>query len=59
MNDTNETQITPTHDQIAALAQILWQLRGSPEGSPEQDWFAAENQLLAQQNTLARAAGQS
>jgi len=58
MNDTNETQTAPTHDQIATLAQTLWQLRGSPDGSPEEDWFAAENQLLTQQQTLTKAVGQ-
>jgi hypothetical protein len=31
--------------QIAALAHKLWQERGSPEGSPEQDWFRAEAML--------------
>ena len=37
----------PTHEEIVALAYALWQQRGSPEGSPEEDWFAAEQQLLA------------
>jgi hypothetical protein len=27
---------------IANLAYALWQQRGCPEGSPEQDWFEAE-----------------
>jgi hypothetical protein len=33
------------HDDIAALAHALWQARGCPEGSPEQDWFDAAEQL--------------
>jgi hypothetical protein len=35
------------HDEIAALAQELWQARGCPEGSPEEDWFRAAEQLRA------------
>jgi len=38
----------PTHEQIAALAKILWAERGCPEGSPEVDWFQAEQQLRKQ-----------
>ena len=29
------------HEEIARLAFQLWQKRGCPEGSPEQDWFDA------------------
>jgi hypothetical protein len=39
----------PTHEQIAALAKILWVARGCPEGSPEVDWFEAEQQLREKQ----------
>jgi len=34
-----------TTEQIAKLAYTLWQQRGSPEGSPEEDWFRAEEKL--------------
>lgn len=37
----------PSHDQIALLAYQMWEERGRPEGSPEDDWFRAEKQLLA------------
>ena len=30
---------------IAALAYELWQARGCPDGSPEEDWFKAERKL--------------
>ena len=30
---------------IAALAYELWQERGCPIGSPEEDWFRAEQEL--------------
>ena len=33
------------HEDIAALAYQLWKDRGSPEGSPEEDWFHAAEQL--------------
>jgi hypothetical protein len=36
----------PTDQQdIAKLAYQLWQARGCPEGSGEDDWFEAERQL--------------
>jgi hypothetical protein len=31
--------------EIAALAYQHWQKRGCPEGSPEQDWFHAVEEL--------------
>lgn len=33
------------HDDIAALAHELWQARGCPEGSSQEDWFLAAKQL--------------
>jgi hypothetical protein len=33
-------------DEIAKLAYALWLSRGSQGGSPEEDWIAAERQLL-------------
>jgi hypothetical protein len=38
-------QSRPLHEDIAALAFALWQERGCPEGSPEVDWFRAEEEL--------------
>ncbi len=35
------------HNDIASLAYELWQARGCPEGSPEEDWFHAAEQLRA------------
>jgi hypothetical protein len=34
-----------SHSDIAALAFQLWEDRGCPDGSPEEDWFKAEQQL--------------
>jgi hypothetical protein len=43
---TNEHGIaTFGHAEIAALAYQLWQARGCPAGSPEEDWFHAAEQL--------------
>ena len=33
------------HSDIAALAYELWQSRGRPEGSAEEDWFNAVKEL--------------
>ncbi|MCC6590209.1 MAG: DUF2934 domain-containing protein [Bryobacterales bacterium] len=40
-----------SYEQIAILAYYLWQKRGCPEGSPEEDWFRAEHELLGQSHT--------
>ncbi len=34
-----------SHDKIAALAYEFWIQRGSPVGSPEDDWFRAEEEI--------------
>jgi hypothetical protein len=45
----NRNESSPAHEQIAALAYSLWQARGCPEGSPEEDWLNAERALNEQQ----------
>ncbi len=35
----------PTHSEIATQAQILWQLRGRPEGQDQAIWLTAEQEL--------------
>ncbi|MCZ2075897.1 MAG: DUF2934 domain-containing protein [Bryobacterales bacterium] len=48
------SELQPGQEQIAALAHALWEARGCPEGSPEEDWYRAEEQLKGQiQNTAA------
>jgi hypothetical protein len=32
-------------EQIAALAYALWQERGCPEGTPDEDWLRAEREI--------------
>jgi hypothetical protein len=56
------TQETPSahgvatfgHAAIAALAHQLWQARGCPEGSPDEDWLNAAHQLRARAETANR-----
>ena len=33
------------HEKIALRAHRLWEERGSPIGSPEEDWFRAEREM--------------
>jgi hypothetical protein len=42
-DDSSERQVT--HEEIARLAYECWQERGCPEGSPEIDWYLAEQNL--------------
>jgi hypothetical protein len=39
------------HDDIAALAHELWQARGCPDGSPQEDWFRAAEELRSRAHT--------
>lgn len=36
----------PTHTEIAELAYRYWEARGGQGGSPWEDWFRAEQELL-------------
>jgi hypothetical protein len=45
------------HKEIAALAHQLWQARGCPEGSPDEDWDEAVKQLRRSNVQTHRAAG--
>jgi len=37
----------PTHEDIAALAYAHWQENGCPEGTHEEHWLRAEQELSA------------
>jgi hypothetical protein len=39
------------HADIAALAYQLWRARGCPDGSPEEDWFRAAEELRSRAYT--------
>jgi hypothetical protein len=38
------------HKRIARLAYSYWEARGCPPGSPEEDWFRAEEELRRRQS---------
>jgi hypothetical protein len=40
------TATTPTHAEIARLAQQYWAERGWQDGQAEQDWLRAEQELM-------------
>jgi DUF2934 family protein len=42
--------------RTALLAYEFWRARGCPEGSPDEDWFLAEEQLRHQTFGAAKAA---
>jgi len=42
---TQPIETVPPHEEIAALAHELWERRGCPIGSPEEDWIRAEQEL--------------
>jgi hypothetical protein len=42
------------HADIAALAHQLWQARGCPEGSAEEDWYNAAHQLRDRKESLQK-----
>jgi hypothetical protein len=58
-SDRNEEQLTSgaapqfDHEQVATLAYRLWHERGCPEGSPEVDWFQAQQLLRNGQPQIA------
>jgi hypothetical protein len=42
-----ETGALPTHEQIKQRAHEIWMERGRPEGTAEEDWRQAEEELRA------------
>ena len=43
-------------EKIALLAYSYWQARGCPEGSSEEDWFRAEEELRSTKTSFAASA---
>jgi hypothetical protein len=48
----------PGGDAIAKLAYELWLRRGSPDGSPEQDWYEAERILKGSAESMGTPASE-
>jgi len=44
---TQQAGLIP-HEEIAVRAYRLWEERGAPIGSPEEDWFRAEQEIRSQ-----------
>jgi len=42
-------------NEIASLAHALWEARGGQGGSPEDDWYRAEQELRARRVTAGKA----
>ena len=40
-----DSSTLPSHEEISRLAEKYWAERGHPQGSPEQDWLRAEQEL--------------
>ena len=43
----------PSYEDIAVLAYSYWLERGQPDGSPEEDWLRAEQELTQQRHESA------
>jgi len=44
-DDATMTRVAASDEEIAVRAYTLWEQRGSPIGSPDEDWFRAEEEL--------------
>ena len=42
------------HEDVAILAHGLWEARGCPDGSPDEDWYHAAQQLQHQGESLQK-----
>ena len=50
--DRTSTSEPENREEIALRAYHLWQERGCPIGSPEEDWFRAEEELRRRKSTF-------
>lgn len=47
-NEVTPIQARTTSNETALRAYRLWEQRGSPLGSPDEDWFRAEKEILSE-----------
>jgi len=47
----------PSHSEIATQAQLIWELRGRPEGQDESIWLTAEQELRYDRKLKVAAKG--
>ena len=55
MSKNTKTQV-PTHDEIAARAQAIYEREGRQQGRAMQNWLQAEAQLIAERKADPSAA---
>jgi hypothetical protein len=55
---TNQNELAEgvSPEEVAARSYELWQERGCPMGSPEVDWFRAEDELRERHSRIQSAA---
>ena len=49
------SEARPRHEEIAALAYSQWQEKGCPEGTHEEHWLKAEQELIANREVAVQA----
>ena len=49
----SSTDLPVPHEEIARRAYQLWEERGKPHGSHEEDWYRAEDELRRQSEALS------
>ena len=49
-----QTSEPESQQEITALAYELWQARGCPEGTPEEDWFRAEEEIAGSEGMVQK-----
>jgi Protein of unknown function (DUF2934) len=52
-----QSNLKPTHDEIARRAQAIYEESGRIDGRDEQNWLQAESQLIASRKRQAGAQG--
>jgi len=50
-----DTDELARREEVAGRAYRLWQERGSPLGSPDEDWFRAEQEISSEHSGLKAA----
>ena len=50
----NGRTASPTDEDVARLAYSFWEERGCREGSPDEDWFRAEQELSRRLSSPAK-----
>jgi hypothetical protein len=49
--ESRQQNLNPSHEEIARLAYAYWEERACQGGSPEEDWYWAEREVLLRMKT--------